>query len=79
MYDKNCTVPYYLFCMKDVDYTMNIMSTFGKLDTISQGWKKTACTVNQKDTTNRIVEFEYTQLFFYHFDFRHCVDDNNHL
>ena len=77
--DKNCTVPYYLFCMKDVDYTMKIMSTFGKLDTISQDRKKTARTVNPTETTNGIVEFQYTQPFAYHFDFRHCVDDNNHL
>ena len=31
--DTSSRVPYNLFCMKDADYTMKIMSTFGKLDT----------------------------------------------
>ena len=77
--DTSSRVPYNIFCMKDADYTMKIMSTFGKLDILTEGRKKTARTITNKGSTNEIVEFEYTQPFAYHFDFRHCVDDNNHL
>ena len=67
-------VPYNIWCMKDVDYVMQIMSTYGNYHKPLYKTVETARTVG-----NNIVKFFYLDVFANHFAFRHCVDDNNHL
>ena len=62
-------IPFHNFCLKEEDYTMMVMSTYG--------------TMGLKDKTNRFLEatkekvsFHYTKVFSNHFCGRHAVDDS---
>ena len=54
-------VPYNSFAMKEPDYNMKLMSTYGSL-TVDEGGKQS---VRYQD--GKIVKFEYTKNFFHHF------------
>jgi hypothetical protein len=71
-------VPYDLFCMKDVDYTMKLMSTYGFLVP-----RPNAPDKQRTETTaggaKVLHTFKYTVPFENHFLYRYCVDDRNNL
>ena len=70
-------VPYDLFCMKEPDYTMKIMSTYGRL-IISEG-QRISKRVFTKDGNKQKIDFKYAEPFANHFDYHHIVDDHNNL
>ena len=70
-------VKYDFFCMKEPDYTMKIMSTYGGL-TVSEG-QRNSKRVFIKNGTEHTTHFKYTEPFANHFDYRHIVDDHNNL
>ena len=65
--------PYNVYCMKEPDYTMKLMATYGSL----------TCHDDEKDNTRRVgdqvLRFKYTKPFSDHFQYRHAVDDHNNL
>ena len=68
-------VSYDIFCMKEEDYVMKIMATYGCNSPPMRDRKKATRTLVSGVKT----EFEYIEPVANHFDYRHCVDDNNHL
>jgi Transposase IS4 len=71
-------VPYDLFCMKDIDYTMKIMSTYGSLRP-PEGAPDKNRTINNPNGTKTIQSFKYMEPFENHYLYRHAVDDHNNL
>ena len=66
-------IPYSVFAMKEPDYVMKIMSTYGTL-----------LPPDHQPETFRTVDdaplsFRYTEPFANHYFARHCVDDHNNL
>ena len=68
-------ISYDIFCMKEEDYVMKIMATYGSNSPPMRQRMKARRTIANGTT----VEFEYIEPIANHFDYRHCVDDNNHL
>ena len=73
-------VPYNLFMMKDKDFVMKLMSTYGGLvvDSDQQKtfrWFKGA----RASDTATLKYFRYEEPFANHYKYRHCVDDHNNL
>ena len=56
---------------------MKIISTYGGL-TVKDG-QQISKSVFQKDGETQEKTFQYTEPFSNHFDFRHVVDDHNHI
>lgn len=67
---------FHVFCMKEEDYVMKIMSTYGALKQIEEGKTQRSVTENGQRVNK---SFYYTEPFFNHFKFRHQVDDHNNL
>ena len=70
--------PYDIFCLKEPDYVMKIMATYGEL-TFPDGQRESTRVVQKDDGTTEIKKFQYAVPFAYHFDYRHIVDDHNGL
>jgi hypothetical protein len=66
---------YDIFCMKEEDYVMKIMATYGSNCPPIRDRLKARRTVADGSK----IQFEYIEPIANHFDYRHCVDDNNHL
>ena len=66
-------VPYNIFFMKEPDYTMKLMSTYGGLSILPNEPDVSRVVDGQK------VTFKYTKNFSYHYKYRHMVDDHNNL
>jgi hypothetical protein len=65
---------YDIFCMKEEDYVMKIMATYGSnCPPIRERLKGRRTTADGSK-----VQFEYIEPIA-NFDYRHCVDDNNHF
>ena len=77
LHGKLDNVPYDIFCMKEPDYVMKIMATYGGL-TVKEGQKESFRKF-VKDGEPEEVRFQYNIPFSNHFDFRHVVDDHNNL
>lgn len=72
-------VKYDIFCMKEEDYVMKIMSTYGSLeDHPDQHTAETRRTYKRNGVTTK-KEFKYKIPFGNHFRYRHAVDDHNNL
>ena len=70
-------VPYDLFTLKEPDYTMKLMSTYGGL--IVPKNQKISKRVWKERGETKTTTFQYTEPFANHFYFRHAVDDHNNL
>ena len=69
---------YDIFCMKDKDWTMKLMATYGGLtDHPTHPAARRVYKNNQGIYTNKF--FKYTEPFANHYLYRHAVDDHNHL
>jgi hypothetical protein len=67
-----------MMCMKDVDYTIKLMSTYGltlPADTALNQFRSYKDANGNKATK----EFKYTECFYNHFLYRHAVNDHNNL
>jgi hypothetical protein len=63
--------------MKEEDYVMKLMATYGALKPIEEG--KTQRSVTRRNGQRKNMSFQYTEPFYNHFKFRHQVDDHNNL
>jgi Transposase IS4 len=66
-------INYDLFCMKDTDYTMKLMSTYGALLPSAEAPDKYRVIDGNTKT------IKYTEPFENHYLYRHAVDDHNNL
>ena len=71
-------VSFDIMCMKEPDYVMKIMTTYGGL-TVKNGQRESKRCHLDSDGENIITRFQYTEPFANHFDYRHIVDDHNNL
>ena len=67
-------VPFHVYAMKEPDYVMSIMSTYGTNERIGEKistrkWKEGG----QLKTTH----FKYPEVIYNHFKYRHSIDDHN--
>jgi len=69
-------VPFHLFCMKEPDYIMSIMSTYG---TTSPKDSQKETRHHYKNMQGQIVTttFKYPDIVANHYAYRGCVDDHN--
>jgi Transposase IS4 len=65
---------FYIYAMKEPNYVMMMMATYGTMKEEDDGNAKRTYTVNGVNTTKN---FKYTTPFYNHFKFRHQVDDHN--
>ena len=70
-------VPYDLFTLKEPDYLMKLMSTYGGLTVPSN--QKVSQRVWKEGGETKTTSFQYTAPFANHFNYRHAVDDHNNL
>ena len=70
-------IPYDIFCMKEPDYVMKLMSTYGGLVVLAN--QHETVRVFTKDGVAQTKKFLYHEPFANHFLFRHAVDDHNNL
>ena len=68
-------VHYDIFCMKEPEYVMKIMSTYGGL--LVNDNQKESVRRYKVDGEEEECRFQYTMPFSNHFDYRHIVDDHN--
>jgi Transposase IS4 len=66
-----------VYCMKEPDYVMKLMATYGTNKEIESLSKRTV--PNDNTRTTRTVSFHYTELFANHFAYRNAVDAHNQL
>ena len=64
-----------VFCMKEEDYVMKLMATYGALRPMEGGETKRSLT--RRNGTRENVSFVYNEPFLNHSKFRHQVDDHN--
>ena len=68
-------VPVYIYGMKEPDYTMMLMATYGTL--AEQGDEKTR---NFMDGGSKVVKkFKYPKVVYNHYQFRDVIDNNNSM
>jgi hypothetical protein len=60
--------------MKEPDYVMLMMATYGNLEEVAEGTAKRTHQQGGRETT---TNFRYTTPFYNHFKYRHQVDDHN--
>ncbi len=65
---------FYIYAMKEPDYTMMMMATYGNMQEVPEGNAKRTYKNGDQTTT---TTFKYTTPFYNHFKFRHQVDDHN--
>ena len=66
-------VAYHIFCMKDTDYLMKLMTTYGTLDPTDMRTQRKF----KRGGVMETKEFMYTEVVENIFLYRHKVDDNN--
>ena len=68
-------VPFHAFAMKEPDYTMKAISTYG---TNERNQKHRTRRVYKAENKNQVTtSFNYPEVISNHFKFRHAVDDHN--
>ena len=70
-------VSFKIHCMKEEDYVMKLMATYGALKPMDDG--RTQRSVTRRTGQRENVSFLYTEPFFNHFKYHHQVDDHNNL
>ena len=71
-------INYNLFMMKEPDFTMKMMATYGALNPYSYE-RDTKRYVKYRDDNTTITMFKYTKPYSNHYRFRHSIDDHNNL
>ena len=66
-------IPFHIYCMKEPDYMMSLMSTYGTLEPIG----KVSMRNWLVQGTKRQKQVTYTEVIHNHYKFRHAVDDHN--
>ena len=68
-------IPVYLFGMKEPNYTMMLMATYGTLG--REGDEKTRTYTVER--TRKIVKFKYPEVVYTHYQYRDVIDNNNSM
>ncbi len=63
------------FCMKEEDYVMKLMATYGLLQSVDEG--ATQRSVTRRSGIRENASVKYTEQIFNHFKFRRQVDNHN--
>ena len=66
-------VPFHVYCLKEPDYVMSLMSTYGVMEV--RGKEQTRS--YKKDGATKTVKFQYPEVVHNHFTYRDSVDSNN--
>jgi len=66
-------VDYYIYGMKEPDYTMMLMSTYG---TLNRNGRTTKRVWKENGVQQRVI-FNYPEVVHNHYTYRHLVDDHN--
>lgn len=66
--------PFHIFCMKEPDYVMSLMSSYGTCEEIADGATQRDFQVNGIAVRKK---FYYPEIIYNHFHYRHAVDDHN--
>jgi len=67
-----------VFAIKEEDYVMKIMTTYGSCREVEQGATKRS--VTDPTTGQKVTKtFKYYEPFYNHFTYRHQVDDHNNI
>jgi hypothetical protein len=66
-------VPFHVFAMKEPDYVMKLMSTYGTNERVGEGKKR----VYKVNGESRQVTFQYPEVVHNHFQYRHVIHDHN--
>ncbi len=67
-------VKFSIHCLKEPDYVMSLMATYGTDQEMGEDAKRTI-TTNTGQTVD--IPFKYKELFYYHFKYRNAVDQHN--
>lgn len=65
---------FHVFAMKEPDYTMSLMSTYGTTNEVETATTRRDIKI---DGVNTRISFKYTEVIYNHFRYRHIVDDHN--
>ena len=65
-----------IFAMKEEDYVMKLMTTYGSRIEVDDGWTQQNVTEDGRQVKKR---FKYHEPFYNQFKYRHQVDDHNNL
>ena len=68
-------IPFHIYAMKEPDYTMKLMSTYGTNELQTDHPTKRVYKDSDKNTVT--TNFYYPEVVSNHFKFRHAVDDHN--
>ena len=71
-------ISYNLFMMKEPDFTMKMMTTYGALNPYSYE-RDSKRYLKDSDGNTTITTFKYTEPYSNHYRFRHSIDDHNNL
>ena len=71
-------VKYKIMCLKEPDYNMKLMSTYGAVIN-NVNYRPNHRTYKDESGMTKSTTFYYTQVFANHFLFCHAVDDHNNL
>jgi hypothetical protein len=66
-------VLFHVFAMKEPDYVMKLMSTYGMNKRVGE-WKRRAFKIGGE---RHKVSFHYPEVVYNHFRYRHVIDDHN--
>ena len=72
-------IPYRIFCMKDPEYIMKMMSTYGGDHPLDGQPEVIRVVPVPGDDPPQTVKFMYPETVANHFKYRHMVDDHNNL
>ena len=70
-------VPFKVFVLKEEDYSMKLMATYGARTEVDGGVTQRSITTRSGEKAT--VTFKYMEPFFNHFKYRHQVDDHNNM
>ena len=68
-------IPFHIFAMKEPDYVMKLMSTYGTNGRVSSHTTKRDYVDSEKKKVS--ITFNYPEVVSNHFKYRHSVDDHN--
>ena len=66
-------VPFYIHAMKEPDYTMMLMSTYGTLTRMGETKRRHYT----EDRVKKVKEFKYPEVIYNHYSYRDMIDNHN--
>ena len=73
-HEKLDAVQFYLDCMKELNYIMSLMSTYGATERFGE---EKNCSWKEQDGVTKTAKFKYPEVVHNHYKYRHMFDDHN--